>query len=204
MKIAYIYLVPKPNNAMKNKKLLAFLMILLSGCTPGLFRVYELLNTRNAKIGYIMNKWSIRDELACLQKAMDQTTDDSLRSLIRKQHELILSYQDILTQEDVVCYKPGPRPGPIPPPPPPIIPSVKNIVFFTRSVPEKIELYKNGELLKELKNGKFLELTNIYIVRLPGTLQLKSGDILTLKYTIQYQNNVGEKLNQEIHYTETY
>jgi hypothetical protein len=188
---------------MKNKKLLAFLLMLLCGCTPGLFRIYELLNTPYARIGYIINKWSVKDELATLQKAMDLTTDENLRNLIGKQYKVILDKLDELTQQDVVSYKPLPPPGPVPPPPPPIIPSVKYIAFFTRNVPDKIELYKNGELVSELKKGKFLELTNTYVVRLPGNLQLQRGDILNLKYKVRYLDSNGELLTQEINYSET-
>ncbi len=191
---------------MKTKKLLAFVpfMILLLGCIsiPGTYKVFKLLNTDKAPVVYIINKWTVQDELTALQMAMNQTTDENLRSLIGKQYALVSGYLNYLTGEDNVAFKPIPL-GPPPPPPPPIIPSVKYIVFFTRSAPDKVELYKNGELVSVLKKGKFLELTNTYITLVPRGLHLNNGDSLTLKYKVRYLNKDGEVLIQEINYTET-
>jgi hypothetical protein len=86
---------------MINKKLMVLLLVLLSGCVPGIKKIYEKVQTPGSGYLYFYNYQSIEDELVTLQNAvdsLDKKSNPALFDLLKKQIQLTADYHRMLQE----------------------------------------------------------------------------------------------------------
>jgi hypothetical protein len=216
---------------MIHKKLLVLLLVLLTGCTPGIKKVYEKIQTPGSGYLYFCNYQSIEDEIATLQNAVDsldknsnaslynllkiqlQTAADIKRTLEEYINDTTAWSQSTLNRDVAFTFVGSENPRsdkyamisriaylpqcvrvkpPIPCPPNDSISnfsSATNISFFSRNPEDVVELYKNDQLITVLKKGYYHDLTKIRTVRIPGNLDLKTGDRLECRISVRFADS---------------
>ena len=192
---------------MKHKKLQVLLLVLLSGCTPGIEKVLKQIQTPGSGYIHIISIQSVNDELANLQNALKTVKNDALRGLIENQSKMIsdsINLQCLRSFKVIAinCYKP---PNPCPPPPPPgscCLISAKYVSFFTRSVWGNGEIYINGKLILVLKKGTYNDLTKTRTLKLSGKFAVNNGDVLLLKLPVAYLDSANNMQKKTIEFTE--
>jgi hypothetical protein len=213
---------------MKHKKLQVLLLVLLSGCTPGIEKVLKQIQAPGSGYLYFYNIQSIPDELAVMKnvlQSLDSMTNPTLNSLIKDQMKRTAAADSCLTafindttakfqnsfQHDRVqiensailvhCARIRP-PYPCPPTDSSYLSAAKYAGYFTQSPWGNVEIYKDGHLLSVLNKSSFDNLTKIRIIRVPRNLKIKNGDTIILKLPVEYRNKAAIMERKIIEYKE--
>jgi hypothetical protein len=187
---------------MKHIKLQVLLLVLLSGCTPGIEKVLKQIQTPESGYLYFYNIQSIQDELTVLKDALQSPdlktnpTAEAESCLMAFINDTTAKFQKSLLYEMaqiersailIHCARVHP-PYPCPPTDSSYLSAAKYAGYFTQSPWGNVEIYKDGHLLSVLNKSSFDNLTKIRTIRFPRNLKIKNGDTLILKLPVEYRN----------------